>query len=471
MSVHLLDEPMAGLPPETTLLDELSVRPVEEAERGRFDELLATKHYLKNPTIVGRVVRYVAEYKGQWVALLVFNSAAYHLKARERWLHWSARQVEQRRHWLAQNSRFLVLVAPGQWPNLASRVLRLACARLAEDWQAAFGHPVLAVETFVDPQRFRATCYRAAGWEHLGMTQGYQRAWRDFYTDTKHPKELWVRTLKPDALATLRKEELPAPLANQERLLPPACPVATERLGSLWEAFRDLLTDLRHTQGKRHGLATILTIAALAMAAGRRGVHAIAQFADSLNHGQRRLLRCWRRPGHPHQFDVPCERTFRRVLKKVNSDELKDALVEWMKQEDPRALKVLHLDGKVLKNADPAPPWRRSAASEPSEIPPELQKPKADKALTLVNFMTSDQRLVDQIAVPQDTNEEAAVAAHLPKMDLAGVCVTADAAHTIKANCRQVTVEQGGDYLLCLKGNQPHALAKAEQLLPGAFPP
>jgi hypothetical protein len=89
----------------------------------------------------------------------------------------------------------------------------------------------------------------------------------------------------------------------------------------------------------------------------------------------------------------------------------------------------------------------------------------------LVNFMTSDQLLVDQIAVPCDTNEEAAVAAHWDKMDLAGVCTTADAAHTTKYNCRCVTIRKGGDYIFVLKGNQPHALAKAEQLLLGALPP
>jgi len=79
--------------------------------------------------------------------------------------------------------------------------------------------------------------------------------------------------------------------------------------------------------------------------------------------------------------------------------------------------------------------------------------------------------LIDQIAVPQDTNEEAAVAAHLPRMDLTGVRVIADAAHTTKANCRHLTQEQGADYLFFLKGNQPHAHAKAQQLLAGALPP
>ena len=83
-----------------------------------------------------------------------------------------------------------MLAAPGRWPNLASRVLKLTCDRLAEDWQQHFGHPVLAVETFVDPQQFRGTSYKAAGWERLGATQGSQRDWQDFYTDTQHPKEI-----------------------------------------------------------------------------------------------------------------------------------------------------------------------------------------------------------------------------------------------------------------------------------------
>ena len=73
--------------------------------------------------------------------------------------------------------------------------------------------------------------------------------------------------------------------------------------------------------------------------------------------------------------------------------------------------------------------------------------------------------------MPRDTNEEAAVAVHLPKMDLAGITVIADAAHTVKANCRQLTQGQGADYIFFLKGNQPHALAKAQQLLAGDFPP
>ncbi len=471
MSVHLLNEVLLDLPEESKLLSNLTVELLAPSDRPVFDELLATRHYLKNPTAVGQVIRYVVKYGEHWVALLVFSSPAFHLKPREEWLQWNPRQLEERRHLLAQNSRFLILAAPGKWPNLASRILKLVCARLAQDWHKEFGHPVLAVETFVDPNRFRGTCYKAAGWQPLGPTQGHQRNWQDFYTDTKHPKELWVRPLSPEALEQLQAEHLPPTLAEHQRPLPPACPVATEELGSLWECFVRGMQDPRKRRGKRHQLASVLIIVALAVAAGCKGPHAIAEFAEGLNHGQRRLLRCRARPGHPRQFDVPCERTFRRLLKKVDPQALKEQLVQWMKQEDPTAVEVLHLDGKVLKNADPAPAQSKLTDSPVSEIALELQKPRADKALTLVNFITPKQRLVDQIAVPQNTNEEAAVALHLPEMSLVGVCLTADAAHLTKANCRQLTQDSQADYLFTLKANQPHALAKAQQAFTGDFPP
>lgn len=469
MSVHLADGIPAQLPPEPKLLDEISVRLIQESERARFDDLLAREHYLKNAHAVGAVLRYVAEYREEWVGLLVFSSPAFHLKLRDRWLHWPARQVAHRRHLIAQNARFLVRAAPGRWPNLASRVLKLVCDRLSEDWRQHFGHPVLAVETFVDPQRFRGTCYRAAGWERLGPTRGHGRDWKDFYTDTIHPKELWVKALSAQALEQLRAPQLSECLRKGEPP-PPPCPVETARLDSLWECFHKDLTDPRKPKGKRHQLAMILAIVALAVAAGCKNPHAIAQFAEHLNHGQRRRLRCRPRPGHPRQFDVPGERTFRRLLKVVDVQELKGILVRWMAGRDDRPLQLIHVDGKVIKNADPAPA-RELAQTPEIDTAPEEQKPKADKALTVVNFVTPQQRLVDQIAVPQNTNEEAAVAAHWAQMDLAGVCVTTDAAHTVKANARQLTQMNGADYFFILKGNQPQALAKARQLLPGDFPP
>lgn len=468
---------MEGLPAESRLLGEVTVRLIEsEEERCRHDDLLNQEHYLRNAHAIGRVLRYVAEYRREWVAVLTFCSACLHLKPRDRYLHWSAREVSQRRHLVAQNSRFLILPSTGRWPNLASRVLKVVCDRLPEDWQMHFGHPVLLAETFVDPQRFRGTCYKAAGWQALGKTRGFERCGQDFYVDIQHPKELWVLPLGPGALEGLRAEQLPSELIDPSRPSPPVPPVKTALMDSLWQHVHKELEDPRHKRGIRHPIASLVCLATLAIAAGCQGPHAIAEFAQSLNHGQRRRLRCRPRPGTRRQFDVPCERTFSRLLEEIPSDELRQIYSAWMAELDPQPVQVLHLDGKVLKNADPAParlsedPALAQAAAT-LDTPVELQKPKAEKALTLVNFQTPEQRLIDQIAVPQDTNEEAAVAAHLPKMDLAGVLVIGDAAHTTKANCRLLTREKWADYLFFLKGNQPNAHAKAKQLLQGDVPP
>lgn len=477
MSLCCADQGPEALPVESRMLDEVAVRLVESAEeRRRFDERMEQEHYLHNANAVGRVLRYVAEYRGEWVALLTFCSAALHLKPRDRFLHWSAREVRERRHLVAQNSRFLVLPWMGRWPNLATRVLKLVCAQLPGDWEKQFGHPVLLVETFVDPERFRGTCYRAANWTPLGQTQGFERRGQDFYVDTQHPKELWVYPLGRSALEQLRAPTLAAALHEGGHPPPPPTPVKTPRMHSLRDYIREHLDDPRDPHGVRHKLPGLAAIATLAVAAGCQGPHMIAEFAKTLNHGQRRRLGCRRREGTSREFDVPSEKTFERMLKVIDSDQLRQTYAAWMASLDPRPLRVLHLDGKVLRNADPAPARLPqdpglAAAAAALDTPEDQRKPKAEKALCLVNFQTPDQRLVDQIAVPRDTNEEAAVAAHLPKMDLAGVVVIADAAHTVKANARHLTQEQGAEYILFLKGNQPHAFDKARQLLPGAVPP
>jgi len=474
MGLHLANTIAGSFGPEHALKERIRVRLMAPDERERFDALLTAEHYLGNPTAVGAVLRYVVELEDQWLGLLVFCSAAFHLKPREHWLHWSAREVGQRRHLLAQNSRFLMRAHAHRHPNLASWVLKQIAGRIAADWQQAFGHPVLALETFIDPQRFRGTCYQAAGWMRLGKTRGSTRSYQDFYEDTQHPKELWVRALSRQDLAQLRQPELPAHLqAPGAKPPPPACPVPTAQMDSLWEHFRKQLTDYRDPRGVRHPLPTLLAILALAVCAGCHGPEAIAEFAQGLNHPQRARLRCRPRPGKPRQYDVPSIHTIRRTLQQVDSLELARCLIGWMKSQDPRAQVWVHFDGKVLKGAEPAPAGDAHTleAHAPAEVDSSQQKPHANQSLTLVNFLTPDQLLVGQVAVPRNTNEEAAVAAALGSMDLQGLRVGFDAAHMVKGTLRQLTFYNGADYAGRLKANQPKALAKARQLLPGDTPP
>ncbi|MDA7670561.1 hypothetical protein N8592_00890 [Verrucomicrobia bacterium] len=147
-----------------------------------------------------------------------------------------------------------------------------------------------------------------------------------------------------------------------------------------------------------------------------------------------------------------------------------------MDQIDPQQPSVIHFDGKVLKHTEPAPPLSKNDSVKSGghieiDAVEELQKAKSNKALTLVNFQTPSQRMIDQVVVPSNTNEEATVAIHLPTMNLAGKTVNADAAHTVKANCLQMTQRLGADYVFWVKTNQPNAYAKVKQLLPGSFSP
>jgi hypothetical protein len=137
-------------------------------------------HYLGLRGLVGKTLRYVAVYGSRWLALMGWQGDALKCQARDEWIGWSPVLQYQRLHFIANNTRFLIL--PGvRVMHLASRVLALNLRRLSRDWEAVHGHPVLLAETFVDLSRFKGACYRAANWVEVGKTGGYgksgQRYW------------------------------------------------------------------------------------------------------------------------------------------------------------------------------------------------------------------------------------------------------------------------------------------------------
>jgi hypothetical protein len=102
---------------------------------------------------------------------MAWSSAPRHLGPRDRFIGWSAQARLKNIRLIAYNTRFLIL----PWvvvPHLASHILGRIARKLSADWQHLYGHPVHYLETFVDPQRFRGTCYRAANWTVLGVTTG-----------------------------------------------------------------------------------------------------------------------------------------------------------------------------------------------------------------------------------------------------------------------------------------------------------
>jgi hypothetical protein len=140
-----------------------------------FLGLLAHEHYLGQRNTVGENMRYlVRDRHGRPVACALFGSAAWKCADRDAFLGWDRATRERNLQRLTNNTRFLI---PGwvQVPHLASHVLGLIGRRIRADWQAKYGHPVHALETFVDCSRFKGTCYRAANWRRVGQTQGRTR--------------------------------------------------------------------------------------------------------------------------------------------------------------------------------------------------------------------------------------------------------------------------------------------------------
>lgn len=166
-----------------------------------FGSLMQAHHYLGYTQPVGEHLKYVAYARGTPIACMAWSSAPRHLGPRDRFIGWSPAQRRAHVHLLAYNTRWLIL----PWvrvPYLASHLLARIARLISADWQRLSHHPIHLLETFIDPERFRGTCYRAANWIYLGLTTG-----RGQDDQTKRAnrslKQLWVYPLARDFRARL----------------------------------------------------------------------------------------------------------------------------------------------------------------------------------------------------------------------------------------------------------------------------
>jgi hypothetical protein len=153
------------------------IRPLEFRQVRRtpqealFNSLIEHYHYLGYTQPVGEHLKYLVFARGRPIACMAFSSAPRHLGSRDRFIGWDKQARLKNIGLLAYNTRFLIL----PWvtvPHLASHILGRMARVLSADWQRLYGHPIYFVETFIDPARFRGTCYRAANWIYLGQTTG-----------------------------------------------------------------------------------------------------------------------------------------------------------------------------------------------------------------------------------------------------------------------------------------------------------
>lgn len=140
-----------------------------------FNGLIEEHHYLGYTQPVGEHLKFLVSAGERPVACFAWSSAPRHLGPRDRYIGWSPATRRKNIRFVVYNSRFLVL----PWIEvryLASHLLGRMAKMLPSEWERVYGHPVYFAETFVDPGRFKGTCYRAANWVDLGQTTGRGKA-------------------------------------------------------------------------------------------------------------------------------------------------------------------------------------------------------------------------------------------------------------------------------------------------------
>lgn len=169
-----------------------------------FNSIIETHHYLGYTQPVGEHLKHLVYAQGRPVACFAWSSAPRHLGPRDRFIGWSKNERKQNIRFLAYNSRFLIL----PWvriPHLASHLLGRLAREISGHWEKLYDHPIHLLETFVDPGRFRGTCYRAANWKYVGQTTG--RGKDDLTHKANRPiKDIYVYPLNKRFRELLRTE-------------------------------------------------------------------------------------------------------------------------------------------------------------------------------------------------------------------------------------------------------------------------
>jgi len=422
------------------LLRTVQVQVLDTPElRDRAQGLLAAQHYLGGVQAVGEQVHYaVSDAQGEWVAVLVFAAAALHLRPRDQWIGWSDEQRRRRLALVANNVRFLLL-PERTVPNLGSVVLSRVLARLSADWQARYAHPVLVVETFVDPECFQGTVYRASGWSELGRTKGHGRQSRDYYENHDRPKRLFVRALVPNARRSLQAEHLKPALAAVEAKVPVRSTLKAAALQSLSDHFR-AVPDYRRRLGQYPLFALLGIIACAYLAGAPRGQKDLAAFARRLSSRQRAALGVRRTA--QGEYPAPSQPTLCRLFERISEQSIEQALLAHQAQVrgPPPQDELVVLDGKV---------------------------PGHSGGLNVVTAVTAPGlHYLGSEVVAAKTNEIPAVRALCQRLALDGRLVSIDALHTQTETARQLVLAHGGDYLMTVKANQSAVQAVVQTQVP-----
>lgn len=367
------------------------------------------------------------------------GGAAFKCADRDRFIGWAPSEHFRRLRFIANNQRFLILPST-RTPHLASRVLGLCLRRLSSDWIKIYNHPILLVETFVDPSRFTGTCYKAAGWICLGETRGFGRNGGVYYAHGR-TKTIWVRPLHSRACAILAAPLDDPLLTGGSMSAIPFSSLDLEGKNGLFPLLTETVKDPRKNRGIRHNYLSILLLALAAVLSGKRSYEGISRWAKDLSQNQLKRLGCRWSPAK-EAFLPPSEPTIRRVLSNVDAAALDTVLSQYIVAHSSG--KAIAIDGKVIRSS----------------------------GVGLIAALVHGEGTVIAQKRLEGPKGHEIPAAHelLAPLDLTGVVVTADALHTQDALASLIT-EKGGDYVFTVKGNQKTLQNDIASLDPEAFSP
>jgi predicted transposase YbfD/YdcC len=449
----------------------LSVSPLGVGDQARFDAELDEHHWLGH-RMVGETMRYVAtDQHGEWIALVGFASPALSCKPRDLFIGWSPEVQFRRLRYVASNQRLCILPA-GRRQNAASAVMSRTLRRLSTDWVKSWDHPVLLVETFVDPSRHLGTCYGASSFLRVGETAGFGRR-SGRYVEHGQIKHVYVRALQRKSIEALAGTFDHPMLANDPRSQMAKIDFNTADLSSLIERI-ETITDPRDPRGIRHSFASTLVLIACATLAGHKSLTALSEWCDSSS--QEVLTRLGARISPATGLRIPPSyATIRRASMAVDPDEFDLLVNTWAAEQADRRPTVPPAAGPDHGAAPPDndPTDEQSGDDGNDPKPPRgvgrqlvgvavdgkavrgAKRPDGTQVQLLAALRHDTGMVLSQSNVENDkTNEILAFAPLLAPLGLVGKVVTADALHCQK-KAATLVVGKGGHYILGVKLNQP----------------
>jgi hypothetical protein len=327
--------------------------------------------------------------------------------------------------------------------NLASQVLSRSTRRLGADFQALYGHTVLLAETFVDPERFRGTCYLACNWIQAGETAGWSRRGTTWWQHGRR-KLVFLLPLHRRAHEWLAAGDSPCdPTANRGGLwMVNVAQLPIEGQDGLLEVLAGM-TDPRMRRGRRYSVVTVLAQALMAVLSGCRSYAAIAQYVEDMDGALRVRLRGSRWRG-------PSESTFRRVLSRLDARELDRRVGAWLSRHRDVTGAGIAIDGKSMRGS-------RDGSQPPVHL--------------VSAVLHQDGAVLSQTRVPDKTNEIRSVVPLLDDVEIQGAVVTGDAMYAQKEIARYIVEEKRADYLFTVKDNQPTLRSRIESMDLESFSP